>query len=86
MIWTWLAQLLISFVTGLIALLPTGSWSPDFSGLTTVLSYLHGFHDDLPVLTDAIFGTLAVALAYHTASFAYHGFMWLVHRLPFVGA
>jgi hypothetical protein len=85
-IFTWLAQFLVGVVTAAINVLPTGSWSPDLSGFTTVLAYLHGFHDVLPLMTDAVFGVLSVALAYQGASLGYHGFMWLVHRLPFVGS
>ncbi len=84
MIWTWLISLVCGFFKLLLSPLPVATWSPDLSGLDTMVGYARGWVSAFPAVGVAL-AFIGVMLAYHAASWVYHAANWVYKHIPFVG-
>lgn len=84
MIFTWLIQLVCGFFAVLLNVLPTATWTPDMSGLGSMVGAAKAWIGVFPAVGAAL-AIIGIALAYHGASWLYHAANWVYRHLPFVG-
>jgi hypothetical protein len=66
-----------------VSLLPTSTWAPDGSGVTSVFAYVRGLNTYFPVDVLVVLITLVFFFAHSTLAF--DAAMWIYRHLPFVG-
>jgi hypothetical protein len=78
-----ISTLLAGILGAVISVLPTDTWSPDISGVATVIGYVKGLNSVFPI--DTVVTLFALAVAYSQFSLLFDVGLWVYHRLPFIG-
>lgn len=78
-----ISRLLAGILGAVISVLPTDTWTPDVSGVVTVVGYVKGLNAVFPV--DVVVTLFALAVAYSQFSLLFDVGVWIYHRLPFIG-
>jgi hypothetical protein len=78
-----ISTLLAGILGAVISILPSDTWTPDVSGVTTVIGYVKGLNSVFPI--DVVVTLFALAVAYSQFSLLFDVGVWVYHRLPFIG-